>query len=181
MKLRLITRRYSEAFVDYSKDTLGLDEAVEEINLLKHILKQSPELRNILLSPELSVGEKFDFIDETLKDYFSEEVILFLKLVIERGRSALFADMLDYITTTYSHLATEEVLLKYAFPLEPEALEKIKRKLEAKLEKKLHLVLQQDPGILAGVQVVIGNKIIDGSLKGRLDDLKENLTIARVG
>jgi len=180
MRLKLITRRYSEAFLEYAKETIGLDKAIEEVDFLKRVLKQSPELRNMLLSPELSVGEKFNFIDETLRDYLSQEMTLFLKLIIEKRRTVLFTEMLDYILNSYSRLETVDALLKYAFVLESEAVQEIKRKLETKLEKKICLTLKQDPGILAGVQVIIGDKIIDGSLKGRLDDLKEQLTFARV-
>jgi len=180
MKLKLIARRYSEAFVAYVKEGVGLEKAIEEVLALRSILRNTPELKSILQNPGITVNEKFDFIDSVLKDYFSQELVLFLKLVIEKKRILLLSDMLDYITANYSQGETIEAILKYAHPLAPETIEEIRQKLQVRLGKKLHFSLKADPGILGGVQVIVGNTIIDGSLKGRLDDLKERLITARI-
>jgi len=63
---------------------------------------------------------------------------------------------------------------------EPFYFFKIKKGLESKLNKKLKLVVGLDPGLLGGVQVTIGNTVIDGSVRRRLDDLKEKLETVRV-
>ncbi len=180
MKLKLIARRYSEAFVSFARDNIGIEKAVKETKALKTILQRSPELGQILTSPEITVKEKFEFLDTTLKNYFSEEIILFLKLLIEKQRISLLIDMLDYIRVNYAHGEAVEAILKSAYPLDLGVIREIKRKLEARYDKKIHFYFELDPDILGGVQVTLGNTVIDGSLRKRIDDLREKINLARM-
>jgi len=59
-------------------------------------------------------------------------------------------------------------------------VERIKAKLEEKLGKKMHLYLDLDPDLLGGVQIKIGNILIDGSVRRRLDELKQKLMTIQV-
>ncbi len=181
MKLRLITRRYSEAFVSYVKENIGLEKAIEEVKVLKHIIIQSPELEEILISPETTSSEKIGFIDETLKAYFSQELISFLKLLVEKRRIVLLMGILDYIRVNYSHGEAIDAVLKSVYPLDIEIIQEIKDKLEKKLGRKLHFYSDLDERLLGGVQVTVGNMIIDGSIKGRLDDLRSKVNAIRMG
>jgi F-type H+-transporting ATPase subunit delta len=104
-----------------------------------------------------------------------------VKLVVEKRRAALLTDILDYIRVNYSHDEAAAAVLKSAYPLDLEVVEEIKQKLEAKTGKRLYFYQHLDATILGGVQVTIGNTIIDGSLRKRLDDLKEKIDMLMVG
>lgn len=181
MSLRLITRRYGEAFAAHIKETIGLETAIAEIKCLKNIITQNPEFAEILQSPEITVKEKFQFINDVLGNNFSQEIILFLKFLIEKRRIGLLTDILDYIRVNYSHGEAVEAVMRSAYPLDLEAIQKIKKKLEKRLGKKLFFYLELDADLLGGVQVTVGNKVIDGTLRRRLDELKNKVMAIRMG
>jgi len=181
MKLNLVVRRYGEAYAEYAKETIGLDRAIGEVKALKKIITDNPEFLGVLVSPSVTISEKFAFVDDVLKKYFSEELTLFLKLAIEKNRVMMLVDMLDYIRVNYAHGEAVDAILKSAYPLDLKDIEEIKAKLEKKLDKILHFYFELDASILGGVQVIVGNTLIDGSLKRRLEDLREKIVSMRMG
>jgi len=180
MRNRIIVKRYVEAFIAYVKETSGMDRAVEDFMNISKILADTPEFLKFLQAPEITDHQKEDFIDKVSGNYFSQEFVQFLKLLLEKSRIELFPGVIKYVIDTYSHGDEAEALFKTAFPLDHKSVDKIKKGLESKLNKKLKLVVGLDPGLLGGVQVTIGNTVIDGSVRRRLDDLKEKLETVRV-
>ncbi len=69
-----------------------------------------------------------------------------------------------------------DVLLRTAFPLELDLIKKIEVVLRKRFKQDLRFYIDLDGSLLGGVQVVIGNTIIDGSVVKRLDELKGKLT-----
>lgn len=181
MGQRIIVKRYAEAFVDCAAQTMDREKTVDEIKALKAIMRDNTEFYQILSGPSLTVTEKFEFIDKIFEGRFSQELNQFVKLVVEKQRTALLFDMLDYIRVNYSHGEEVDAVLKSAYPLDLDVVQKIKEELEKKFNKKLHLYLDLDGELLGGVQVTIGNTVIDGSLKRRLEDLGEKIKAAGMG
>lgn len=181
MGQRIIVKRYAEAFVDYARAAIGLPKTVEEAKALKAIMRDNTEFYQIISSPSLSLSEKYNFIDMVFEGRFSKEFGYLAKLAVEKQRTDLLFDMLDYIRATYSHEEEQDVVLKSAYPLDLDDVQKIKERLEQKLKKKLRLYLELDPSLIAGVQVVIGTNVIDGSLKRRLEELGNKIEAARMG
>lgn len=180
MKEKIIANRYGEAFLGYAKEAgLDLNKAALQMEELKSALAQNPGLSEFLESAGILYREKCSLIEEVFKD-FSPEARQFLKLLLEKNRVKNILEICDYIRLNYTHGETVEALLRSARPLNRESESRLKEQLENKLKKKLILRSELAPDLLGGVQVVIGNKVIDGSLRKRLDDLKEQLMTAKV-
>lgn len=180
MKEKIIAKRYSEAFVGYARQTMGLAQAIEELRRVKKIIQDNPEFSHFLLNPEAALGEKNEFIDSVLQNICSVEVRQFFKLLIDKRRFDLVVDMIDYIRINYSHEEAIDALLKTTYPLDLRLIQAIKQKLEDKLHKKLNLFLELEPELLGGVQVIIGNTVFDGSVRRRLEELRSRLKLLRV-
>lgn len=176
----IIIKRYCEAFIEFTEHTIGLERCVQEAKELKNIIAHNPEFMELLLSPAITLAEKFRFIDNVVKDNFSQEISFFLKLVVEKGRTTLLAGMLDYIRVNYSHGEAVEAILKSANLLDIETIKEIQKKVQSKLRKKMYFYLDLDPSLLAGVEVVVGNTVIDGSLKRRMEDLRHKLKMTQI-
>ena len=73
-----------------------------------------------------------------------------------------------------------DVVLRTTFPTELGVIERIKSQIESFSGKKVNLYLELDPDLLGGAQVVIGNTIIDGSVRNRLAQLKKQMLQAKV-
>ncbi|HNV23720.1 MAG TPA: ATP synthase F1 subunit delta [Candidatus Omnitrophota bacterium] len=180
MKSSIISKRYADAFIGLARTTIGLETALKETKLLRRLIKENAEFENFLKSPQISPVEKNRFIDDILKNSFSPDVCNFLKLLIEKNRIEYFIDIADYLRLTYEHEDTVNVVLKTTFFLDDDLIQKIERKLQEKLGKKMQFYIDLDTDLCGGIQVIIENKIIDGSIKHRLNEVKKKLRAIEV-
>jgi F-type H+-transporting ATPase subunit delta len=180
MRLRLIARRYAEAFIEYAEEAGNLERALDEIKELEKITKKTPEFIELLTSPETTKPEKFALIDDILGGRFSKEVVQFLKLIVSSRRATLLTEIFAYIKVHYLPQEALNVVLKSAYPLDLDTTKEIEERLGRAFKRELHFFLEIDPDLLGGAQAIIGNTLIDGSLRGQLEDLRNGLKTARV-
>ena len=178
---KIVMSRYGEAFISFAKDTIGLENALQDLKNLKLIvIDKNPEFMKLLCSLDITFDEKSAFIDSVLEKHFSEEVRQFLKLLIAKGHISELGDIMEYIRVTYANIGLVEAVLRTSFPLDIDLIKKISSKLEEKYKKKFKLFINLDATLLGGIQVIFGNKIIDGSVRKRLTDLKAKMLTVRV-
>lgn len=180
MKNEVISKRYADAFLGFARDTIGFDKGLEELQDLKRVFHENPEIGSFVGSPQITEIEKRAFIDAALRDHFSEEARQFLKLLLRKERINILQDIAEYARVAYSHGIEVEALLKTSYPLDTGDIQKIKDAMEKKFRKKLHLYVELDSDLLGGIRMKIENTIIDGSVKRRLSDLKEKLTAMKM-
>ncbi|MDP2921291.1 MAG: ATP synthase F1 subunit delta [Candidatus Omnitrophota bacterium] len=179
MKEKIIAKRYAEAFLDYARHTIGLKKATEELSDLRAVFSQNPDLLEFLDNLNILYKEKCDCLDAALKD-FSDETRVFVKLILEFGRIKNIIAVTDYVRINYSRGEAIDALLKTSYPLDLELVQAVKEKMEHKFKRKLSLHIELDGNLLGGVQVTVGNTVVDGSVRRRLEELKEKLTASRV-
>lgn len=180
IKNRSLASRYASAFMEYCHRTIGFEKALIHLNKAKQLLVDNHELAKVLKSPEIAHKDKYSIIDKVFADEFSDEIRHFLKLLVDSRRIEFFYDIVEYARMKYMHEGMEEVLLKTSYPLELGLIKKIEDSLEKKFKKKFKFYIELDGRLLGGVQVVMGNTIIDGSVRKRLDELKEKIKTAEV-
>ncbi|MCX5716689.1 MAG: ATP synthase F1 subunit delta [Candidatus Omnitrophica bacterium] len=181
MGQRIVVKRYAEAFAEYAAQVPGLKQVVEEVKALKAVIRDNPEFCQMLSSPALTLAEKYEFIDKVFEGRFSQEISHLVKVITEKRHVDLLFDMLEYIRVNYSYGEEISAVLKSADILDLDDIRQIKERLEKKLQKKLRLYLDLDPDLLAGIQITVGTTVIDGSLKRRLEELREKVKSARMG
>ncbi|MDD4900047.1 MAG: ATP synthase F1 subunit delta [Candidatus Omnitrophica bacterium] len=180
MSKRIAVKRYSEGFVAYAKETVGLERILADLKNLKSVLRDNSEFLQFLRNPEITHLEKLETIDKVLNQDFSKETGFFLKLLLEKERIELINDIVEYIRINYAYQGETEALLKTSFPLDLELVERIEKSLEKKFQRKFKFFIDLDARLLGGVQVTMGNRIIDGSVKRRLEELREQLNSIRI-
>ena len=177
----LVVKRYAESFIDFARDDIGIDKVSKEFKDLKNtIIRDNPDFLKLLESPGISFNEKCSFIDKVLCADFSETTRNFLKLLVEKERVDRLLDICEYIRLNYSHGTRREALLKFGSNLDLELIKSIQDGLEKKLKKKFKFYIDLDADILGGVKVITGNTVLDGSVRKRLDDLRERLMNVKV-
>ncbi len=174
IKDKVVVSRYAESFVKYAREKIGMDQILHDIKLVKDIMRDNPEFKELLERPEIGFFDKSRIIDEVLPEA-SHQIRDFLKLLIDKVRIEYFVDIAEYLRLKYAHAGETEVVLKTTFPVDLPLVEKIKKALEKKINGKVKLYIDLDSSLLGGVQVVIGNKIIDGSVNKRLEQLRAQL------
>ncbi|MDO8525771.1 MAG: ATP synthase F1 subunit delta [Candidatus Omnitrophota bacterium] len=176
----ILAGRYGDAFLAFTKEGCGIEKGAEDLRSVNRILVDNPDLDSFLLTPGIDNREKFEVLENVIRNGFSDEVKYFLKLLINKGRFDKFGDIADYVRTAYSHGIEVDALLKVSYPLDTEVIKRVKEAIENRLNKKLHLYIDLDPDILGGIYARIGNILIDGSIKRRLEDMRAKLLAVKV-
>ena len=128
------------------------------------------------MNPTIGLGDKISIIDEVFKESISTVIKNFIKVLIEKNRFSAF----KYIVMEYKHEldlinGLERVEVISAVEIKGEAKERLKKKLEEKLKKSVTLNFEQDPEIIAGLVIRIGDSVIDNSVRHKLEDLSKNM------
>lgn len=172
--------RYAEGFLEYAKETIGFEKALEELRVAKDVFRKNPDFKEFLENPAINYIEKCRMIDSALREVFSQEMRNFMKLLLKKERITLFNSIVEYARIKYAHGEKTTAVLYTTYMMSTGFLEKFKKALEDKLHVGLQLYIDLTPDILGGVRVVFGNKILDGSVKKRFEDVKRKLTALKV-
>jgi len=176
----ILAKRYSDAFMKYAKETIGLGKAIEDCKNMKLILSENPELIELLRVPEVSASVKLQLIDKLPGGYFTQEFKNFVKLLLKKGRINKLIDIIEYIRVNYSFGGKKQVLLRTTYPVDLDLVPQIRDKLKEKFGRDIKLYIDLDESLLGGIKAVMGNTVIDASVRRRLDDLKKNLQEIRM-
>lgn len=175
-----LANRYARAFMEQCSGTIGMVSALSSIKEARQLLADNPELMEAFQNPGIAYSDKYGIIDKVFSEGFPNEIRYFLKILIENRRIGNFPDIAEYTRIKYAHNGHEEALIKTSYLLDLDLIKKIEDRLEEKFKRKFKFYIELDSSLLGGVQVIIGNTIIDGSVRKRLNDLKENLEKAQV-
>lgn len=176
-----LATRYAEGFLEYAKDTIGFEEGLEELQRIKNIFRDNPEFKEFLENPAINYIEKCSVMDNAFSAGFSRETRDFLKLLLKKSRIEKFYNIAEYARIKYSHGKKLKALLYTSYLMDTQILEKFKDKLEKKLQAELQLYVNLAPDMLGGIRLIIGNKILDGSVRKRFEDLRQKLLAVKVG
>jgi F-type H+-transporting ATPase subunit delta len=175
-----LTKRYVEGFLEYARETIGQDRALQELKFLKDVMRDNLELKEFLENPVIAYSEKCASADKMFADTVSPETRNFLKLLLKKERMNIFGEIAEYARIKYSHGEEIDAVLKSAYPLDTDMLQELKSGLERKLNKRLHFYMDMDSSLVGGFQITIGNMILDGSVKKELEEMKDKLMAVKV-
>ena len=135
----------------------------------------SPKVQAVLASPKVTRAEKTDLLTRSILGA-PQELKLFLNAVVKRGRQGYLAE----IATGYLGLLDikfNRVRAGVTLARKPdEALKAaIVNALERQVGKEVIATFSEDPSILGGVVVRVGNRVLDGSVKRRVTRLRRQL------
>jgi F-type H+-transporting ATPase subunit delta len=169
-----IARRYAQAYfalAKQAKDIPGWRKALEEVvGLLSH-----PDVSAALKDPRLPRAERVRVVTELLKDAQPPARNL-ARLLVERGRVAvlpLVLEQYERLTDRESGVLRAEVVT--AVPVDKQLEQRIRKQLADRLGGEVETTVRQDPSILGGLVIRIGDRVIDGSVRTRLEQLRAAL------
>lgn len=175
MRDRVIVERYAEGYMAFARQTMNDVKIIEEMANFRGLLRENPDFEYFLKASEVTIHEKQEVFLKVLGADYSAEFLNFLRLLLEKGRIKKIADIAEYIRSVYAHAQETDALLRTTYPMDLDLLKTVKERLEMAMKKKFNLYLELDPDLLGGVQLVVGNTIIDGSTRKRLSEIKQKL------
>ena len=181
MALDPIASRYAQALFETAKQEGALDEALEQLLLLDQLLSEQPDLRQFLGNPDVDLEDKVGLLHRALKGAWSKLVRAFVHMIVSMGRAQALAEIIEAFRAMVDADAGRiRVLVRSVHPLPDAALDRLRKKLEHREHKSIDVETELAPELLGGLQVMMGHRLIDGSVQRQLSDLRQQLTTVRV-
>ena len=169
---------YSRALFEVAKEHDSLDDIHEQLGQFADELDTNREMQVFFFSPYFSSQEKKDGISKMIEGA-DENFVRFLELLAERHRMpALFR-----IRRSFDALYAEErkllpVTVTSAVELDESIVKDIGRKIEEQTGRTVDLTAKVDPEVLGGLVMRVGNMVMDGSIRARLERLRKQVAKA---
>ncbi|MEO8543949.1 MAG: F0F1 ATP synthase subunit delta [Burkholderiaceae bacterium] len=173
-ELATIARPYAEALFKSAKADLGgaaawLDQFAT--------IASNEQLLQFADSPKVTDAQVFDLISGVVKGALPDSAKNFLRVVIENGR----VDALPEIAAQFRVLkntlgGSSDATVYSAFPMDDKAVAELSGALEKRFGRKLNITVELDASLIGGIRVVVGDEVLDTSVKARLDQMKIALT-----
>jgi F-type H+-transporting ATPase subunit delta len=171
----VVQRIYAEALLEAARDAKSLPKVRDEFAAFAGALAASTDLGDLLRNPQLDPVERRGAIDAVAKGA-SDTFRNFLHLVAEKGR---LAELPEIYEEWERLLAAEERVLEVelttAVELSDEDAEAIVGKLEKAAGRKVDATRSVDPDLIGGLIIQAGSMRVDGSVRGRLNALRDEL------
>jgi F-type H+-transporting ATPase subunit delta len=173
-----IARVYGDALFDVAKEAGELDEVHEQLGQFADALGENRELQIFLFSPYFSSAEKRDGIAKVISGG-AEELVNFLELLAEKHRMpAIFRIRQRFDDLWAVENRRLEVRLTSAVPLDRSVAESVGREIERRTNQTIDLTSDVDEEILGGLVLRVGNKVLDASLRSKLERLRKEVAAA---
>lgn len=171
-----VARRYAQALFDSGRDHGNLDRLEADLAAVLAAMEQEPAMRKALFHPLISVEHKQRMIQDLFYDRLAPVTLRLLKLLVvkkrERQLEAILAEFRRLVNDARNVIEAEAVAAR---PLDEKVIGDLRSRLQEITGRQVNLRVAVDPSILGGLLLKMGDRRIDGSLRGRLSRMKETL------
>ncbi len=172
-----IARRYARALLELGAEQNNLETLVKEISAVAEAFTSSAELRAVVDNPEIPrTARKQVFVEIAAKLGCGVTTKNTLSLLADASRLRALPAIATALREEADRSAgVVRASVTSAQPLGDAYIQKLTQALETRFKKKVVVVKNVDPSLLAGVVTRVGDTVIDGSLRARLDELRTQL------
>lgn len=172
----VITERYARAFFQAASKLAQLDRVMADVEALKPMFGPQSKLQLFLDSPQVPTEAKQSLLDRALRPHVSPVTYNLLSLVVLKGRT-------DYVAAIFQRFGKlvrraqgiSEAKLVSAVPLGEGERSRLRAALETHLRLRLEIAFAVDPRVIGGVRFYCGDLLMDDTVRGKLDRLRERL------
>lgn len=173
-ELATIARPYAEALFKSSKNDLnGTSQWLDALATVAG----NKQLLQFANNPKVREQQVFDVVADVARVQLPEAGKNFLRTVIDNGRLAALPEIAhQFRAMKNAQGGSSDAVVYSAFPIAASALGDVAQSLEKRFGRKLNLTVQEDPSLIGGIRVVVGDEVLDTSVKARLEQMKVALT-----
>ena len=171
-----IARPYAEAVFGLAKERDELDKWSGMLEFVVSVF-QDPQVTAALANPKVTSADAEGMLLAICGERIDGPVRNLIQVLVKNGR----LDVLPEIRELFDALKSEdegviEASISSAFPLEAAQLERIVALLGKRYQKKVSPAVAVDPELIGGVKITVGDKVLDASVRGRLQNMAAALT-----
>jgi F-type H+-transporting ATPase subunit delta len=167
---------YAAAIFEVAKAEGSLDEVADELFRFSRLFESNDELRNALTDQALPAERRQAIVEDLLGNRALPLTTSLISFIVAAGRGRdlpkIVEQLVDRAAAEREHVVAE---VRAAVELTPEQRDRLAAALSRSLGKQVEVKVVLDPSILGGIVARVGDTVIDGSIRHRLDQLKEQL------
>jgi F-type H+-transporting ATPase subunit delta len=169
-ELATIARPYAEALfkaqgADLAATSVWLDELAA--------VAQDPQLLQLAENPKVETAQVFDVMTGVVKATLPDAARNFLQLLIENARLPALPEIANQFRSLKNAASgSSDAVVYSAFALDAQALADVAATLEKRFGRKLSVKVELDPSLIGGIRAVVGDEVLDTSVKARLEQMK---------
>ena len=169
-----MSKEYGMALYKLAKENKVEKSYAEALKTVLEVFLANPEYMELLATPSISKEDRVAVIESAFGNAVPEYITSFLKILCERGRIRQLAECVE----VFNALLEEDMKISVArvvssVPLTLEEKKRLKARLEKMSGRKVSLECSVDKSLLGGLVVEMDGKVINGSLRQRLDEMKD--------
>jgi F-type H+-transporting ATPase subunit delta len=173
-EIATIARPYAEALFKAAGTQAAALSA--EVGALAAVAADE-QLRQFADNPKTSAEQVFSVVAGVVSQPLSPAAQNFLRTVLDNGRLAALPEIsAQFHALVNAQSGVSDALIESAFPIEASQLPDVVATLEKRFARKLNARVDVRPELIGGIRVVVGDEVLDASVKARLDHMKVALT-----
>ena len=169
-----LDKRYAEALYEVAEENGKVDEYIENLNVICDLISRDKKFYAFIKSPEIGTRNKKKAFINIFKNRIDEDLLSFLLILIEKDRITHLKEKVNEMEKI--RLSKKNILkgvVKTTIPLTDEQYRLLIDALEKKYNKKIILDKVIDPNILGSIYVKIDDVVIDGTIRFKMDKIKD--------
>ena len=175
-----LARRYATAVFGLASEAKQIEPVGAQLSLILDTVNDEPAIRNFFVSPVISREDKERALLATFQGRVGDIALHTLLLLVRKRRETLFGDLVaQYAKIARESRGAELLRVTTARDLSRDVLDAMVARLENAYGKKFEASVKLDPSLIGGVRIAMGDRMIDGSVAGRLEELTRTLFGAR--
>ena len=174
---KIISKAYGEALFELALEKNELESMAEQVNLLADAFAENPELIKLLSHPKISKEEKINVIESIFKGRISDDIVGFLVIIVEKDRGSEIEDIFKLFQAKVREYKKIGVaLVTSAIELSTEQKQKVEQKLlQQTAYESFEVDYKVDASLIGGMIIRIGDRVVDSSIRSKLDNLTKEL------
>jgi F-type H+-transporting ATPase subunit delta len=167
------TLAYAEALFSVARAEGTLGEVEDELFRFSQTLQGSDQLRDALTDPGIPASRRQQIVEDLLGGRASATTVALVSMVVGTGRARQLPDIIRQLVDMSAAEANKEVAeVRSAIPLTDDQRKRLADALGEATGKQVEVKVVIDPSVMGGIVAQVGDTVIDGSVRGRLDKLK---------
>lgn len=175
-------RRYAKAYLQIAIEQDNVSNILEDVLTIKNTIDSSRDLVLFLKSPIIKSGDKRKALEEIFGDQIQPMTQEFLTLLVRKGREKLLGQIMDGFIESYNEYAgIIEVSVSTAMKLSEDQKQRLSEALEKATGKQVDFDYHLNKELMGGMSVRIDDTVIDGTVRHKINRLKQMLTATPMG
>jgi F-type H+-transporting ATPase subunit delta len=167
---------YARALFEVARAEGTTDEVEDELFRFARSFESSDALRNTLTDEMIPAAKRQAIVEDLLGGRATQTTTQLISMVVGSGRARDLPAIIDKLVERASSEKELEVAeVRSAVPLSPDQEARLAAALTSATGKQVNLKVVVDPSVLGGLVATVGDTVIDGSVRTRIDQLKSRL------